>query len=147
MDLTPAAMDAAAPAAQGLRSGGKARTWDFAFATGIECSTPRIIDQHGRSVRRDLLEECGHYRHWRRDLELVKELGTPVLRYGLPNHLILFQPFRNGGLEGIKFAGALSYGGGLRHGDISGWCASPCGDGVRSCGSASVRTSTDDAGR
>jgi hypothetical protein len=73
---------------------GKARTWDFAFATGIECSNPRIIDQR-RSIRRDLLEEYGHYRHWRRDLELVKEPATPVLRYGFaePPH-----PFGTGSL-------------------------------------------------
>jgi beta-glucosidase/6-phospho-beta-glucosidase/beta-galactosidase len=90
--LTAAAMDRAAPAAQGVRPGGKARTWDFAFATGIECSNPRITDQHGASIRRDLLEECGHYKHWRKDLQLVKELGTPVLRYGLPNHLIHLGP-------------------------------------------------------
>ena len=93
-DLTPAAMDRVAPAAQGSRPRGKARTWDFAFATGIECSSPRITDQHGHTLRRDLLEECGHYRYWREDLELVRELGTPVLRYGLPNHLIHLGPGR-----------------------------------------------------
>jgi beta-glucosidase/6-phospho-beta-glucosidase/beta-galactosidase len=82
------AADGAAPAAQGVRPGGRRREWDFAFATGIECSNPRIVDETGRLIRRDMLEECGHYRHWRKDLELVKELGTPVLRYGLPNHLI-----------------------------------------------------------
>ena len=93
-DLTPAAMDRVAPAAQGSRPSGTARTWDFAFATGIECSSPRITDQHGHTLRRDLLEECGHYRYWREDLELVRELGTPVLRYGLPNHLIHLGPGR-----------------------------------------------------
>jgi beta-glucosidase/6-phospho-beta-glucosidase/beta-galactosidase len=80
--------DSGGPAAQGVRPGGTRRNWDFAFATGIECSNPRVTDHHGRSIRRDLLEECGHYKHWRQDLELVKELGTPILRYGLPNHLI-----------------------------------------------------------
>ena len=54
---------------------------NFMFATGIECSYPTI--EHGQ-VRRDELEECGHYEHWRRDLELVGELGLKVLRYGLP---------------------------------------------------------------
>ncbi|MBC8104682.1 MAG: glycoside hydrolase family 1 protein [Cytophagales bacterium] len=54
---------------------------NFMFATGIECSYP-TIDQ-GRT-RRDQLEECGHYEHWRRDLALVKEMGLRVLRYGLP---------------------------------------------------------------
>jgi beta-glucosidase/6-phospho-beta-glucosidase/beta-galactosidase len=58
---------------------------NFMFATGIECSYP-TIDQ-GRT-RRDLLEECGHYQHWRKDLQLVKDLGLKVLRYGLPYHQI-----------------------------------------------------------
>ncbi len=55
----------------------------FLFATGIECSYPTI--DNGRT-RRDLLEECGHYKHWREDLRLVKELGLKALRYGLPYH-------------------------------------------------------------
>src|SRR5205814_760013 len=79
------------PAAQGERPGrGGGRAWDFAFATGIECSNPLVAGgTRGRgSIRRDLLEECGHYRHWRTDLQLVKELGTPCLRYGLPNHRV-----------------------------------------------------------
>lgn len=58
---------------------------NFMFATGIECSNPTI--QNGK-VRRDLLEECGHYLHWKKDLQLVKELGLNVLRYGLPYHLV-----------------------------------------------------------
>src|SRR4051794_1654484 len=58
---------------------------NFMFATGIECSYP-TIDQ-GR-VRRDELEECGHYQLWREDLQLVKALGLKVLRYGLPYHQI-----------------------------------------------------------
>jgi beta-glucosidase/6-phospho-beta-glucosidase/beta-galactosidase len=55
------------------------------FATGIECSYPTI--DHGR-LRRDELEECGHYERWREDLALVKKLGLKVLRYGLPYHRI-----------------------------------------------------------
>src|SRR6476660_4040593 len=96
-DQTRAAPDCGAPATQGVRTGGpggRRRAWDFAFATGIECSNPRVLDPRAGSIRRDLLEECGHYKHWRRDLELVKELGTPVLRYGLPNHLIHLGPGR-----------------------------------------------------
>ncbi len=58
---------------------------NFMFATGIECSYPTI--EHGR-VRRDLLEECGHYKHWKQDLKLVHDLGLKVLRYGLPYHLV-----------------------------------------------------------
>jgi beta-glucosidase/6-phospho-beta-glucosidase/beta-galactosidase len=87
----------AGPAAQGLRPArsealarteDSARPWEFGFATGIECSNPTIVDREGRRVRRDLLEECGHYERWREDLQLVKELGIPCLRYGLPNHRI-----------------------------------------------------------
>ena len=58
---------------------------EFMFATGIECSYPTI--ENGR-WRRDQLEETGHYRHWRRDLELVRELGIKYLRYGFPIHLV-----------------------------------------------------------
>lgn len=58
---------------------------DFMFATGIECSYPTI--ENGR-VRRDQLEECGHYKYWKEDLHLVKELGLKVLRYGLPYYSI-----------------------------------------------------------
>src|SRR5687767_5698738 len=77
------------PAEQAKKPAGRRHDgWDFAFATGIECSNPVVVDADGRRLRRDLLEECGHLRRWREDLQLVKELGTPVLRYGLPNHLI-----------------------------------------------------------
>ncbi|MEO6001115.1 MAG: family 1 glycosylhydrolase [Chitinophagaceae bacterium] len=62
---------------------------NFLFATGIECSYPTI---HNGSLRRDQLEECGHYKYWRRDLELVKELGLKVLRYGLPYYKIHVAP-------------------------------------------------------
>ncbi len=58
---------------------------NFLFATGIECSYPMI--HHGH-LRRDQLEECGHYKHWRDDLRLVQELGLKVLRYGLPYYSI-----------------------------------------------------------
>ena len=84
----------AGPAAQGLRPADEAREWDFAFATGIECSNPRVAGENGGHLRRDLLEECGHYRHCRDDLRLVKELGTQCLRYGLPNHVIHLGPGR-----------------------------------------------------
>ena len=56
---------------------------NFMFATGIECSYPTI--DHGR-IRRDQLDECGHYLRWREDVQLVKDLGLKVLRYGLPYH-------------------------------------------------------------
>src|SRR5688572_29017248 len=62
---------------------GEARAGDFMFATGIECSYPTI--ENGR-WRMDQLSETGHYRFWRRDLELVRELGLQYLRYGPPLH-------------------------------------------------------------
>jgi len=89
-------MGSGGPAEQGARPGGAAeqRSWDFAFATGIECSNPLVVDAHGNKLRRDLLEECGHMRHWREDLQLVKDLGTPCLRYGPPNHKVYLGPDR-----------------------------------------------------
>ena len=74
----------------------------FVFATGIENSAPTIAD--GR-IRRDQMEECGHYRCFREDLALVRELGTPCLRYGLANHLIS----RYSNAEDIPQMGRFSY--------------------------------------
>ncbi len=62
---------------------------NFMFATGVECSYPTI---DGGRLRRDLLEECGHYERWREDLKLVKKLGLRVLRYGLPYHRVHLGP-------------------------------------------------------
>src|SRR3954469_13691974 len=59
------------------------RTPLFLFATGIESSNPTI---ENRRVRRDQMEECGHYRLWERDFDLVEELGIRFLRYGPPLH-------------------------------------------------------------
>ena len=53
----------------------------FIFATGIENSTPTI--QNGK-VRVDELEKCGHYKYWKKDFELVEDLGIRFLRYGTP---------------------------------------------------------------
>ena len=63
----------------------------FMFATGIENSNPTI--DHGRT-RVDELDKCGHYRHWRRDFDLVQELGIRVLRYGPPLHTTWLGPGR-----------------------------------------------------
>ena len=57
---------------------------EFMFATGIECSSPTI---DGGRWRIDQLEETGHYTHWHRDLELVREIGLTFVRYGPPLHL------------------------------------------------------------
>jgi beta-glucosidase/6-phospho-beta-glucosidase/beta-galactosidase len=63
----------------------------FIFATGIENSIPTI--QHGR-VRMDEMEKCGHYKHWRKDFDLVQEMGIRVLRYGAPLHRTWIGPSR-----------------------------------------------------
>ena len=57
----------------------------FMFATGIENSYPTI--QNGQ-VRVDEMEKCGHYTHWKRDFELVQDLGVGYLRYGPPLHRV-----------------------------------------------------------
>ena len=57
----------------------------FMFATGIENSYPTI--KNG-SARVDEMEKCGHYTHWRRDFELLKELDIRYLRYGPPIHRV-----------------------------------------------------------
>ena len=53
------------------------------FASGIENSYP-TIEWQGKKVRRDEMEECGHYKQWRDDFKLVKEMGISYLRYGPP---------------------------------------------------------------
>ena len=55
----------------------------FMFATGIENSYP-TIEWHGKTIRRDEMQECGHYKHWQQDFALVKETGIEYLRYGPP---------------------------------------------------------------
>lgn len=84
------------PAAQGMkrRRGHREDAREFAFATGIECSNPTIVDGQGRRLRRDLLEECGHYERWREDLHLTRDLGLRALRYGLPIHRVFLGPDR-----------------------------------------------------
>jgi beta-glucosidase/6-phospho-beta-glucosidase/beta-galactosidase len=61
----------------------------FAFATGIECSYPTI---EGGRWRCDEMDATGHYRHWRNDLEMAREIGVTHLRYGPPLHLIYSRP-------------------------------------------------------
>lgn len=63
----------------------------FMFATGIENSAPTI--QGGR-VRVDEMEKCGHYEQWRKDFDLVEELGIRFLRYGPPLHRTFLGPQR-----------------------------------------------------
>ncbi|MDB5694437.1 MAG: glycoside hydrolase family 1 [Alphaproteobacteria bacterium] len=59
------------------------------FATGIENSSPTI--RNGRE-RVDEMEKCGHYKNWALDLDLVEELGTCFLRYGIPLHQVFLGP-------------------------------------------------------
>lgn len=60
------------------------RLHSFMFATGIENSYPTIDNG---LTRIDEMEKCGHYKYWRKDFELVEELGVSCLRYGPPLHL------------------------------------------------------------
>jgi beta-glucosidase len=61
------------------------------FATGVENSIPKI---KGGTVRVDQMEACGHYRFWRKDFELVEELGLRFLRYGPPLYTTFLGPDR-----------------------------------------------------
>ncbi|GAC1526816.1 MAG: family 1 glycosylhydrolase [Ramlibacter sp.] len=61
----------------------------FMFATGVENSNPTVNGQ-----RVDELDKCGHYRHWRTDFALVRDLGIRFLRYGPPLHTTWLGPGR-----------------------------------------------------
>src|ERR1700751_276127 len=83
------------PAAQAQKPAGPSPAGlEFGFSTGIECSNPNIADANGNRLRREMLDECGHYKHWREDVRLVKEMKIPYLSYGLPNHLVHLGPDR-----------------------------------------------------
>ncbi|HEY3780546.1 MAG TPA: family 1 glycosylhydrolase [Fimbriimonadaceae bacterium] len=56
----------------------------FMFCTGIENSYPIITGPDGKPFRVDEMAKCCHYKHWRQDFELVKEMGLRFLRYGPP---------------------------------------------------------------
>jgi beta-glucosidase len=68
-------------------------TQRFIFATGIECSYPTIQTDKGR-MRVDELEKCHHYKRWREDLQITKDLGIKFLRYGAPYYKIHLGPDR-----------------------------------------------------
>lgn len=59
------------------------------FATGIENSVPLI---NNGSKRVDEMEKCGHYKHWKKDIDLVKEMNIQVLRYGPAIHKTFIGP-------------------------------------------------------
>jgi beta-glucosidase/6-phospho-beta-glucosidase/beta-galactosidase len=56
----------------------------FMFATGIENSYPLIQLPDGKMKRVDEMEKCCHYKNWKQDFDLTKELGICFLRYGPP---------------------------------------------------------------
>lgn len=87
-DYCPPAAESAKAAAAAAARLPEGQRWEFAFATGVECSNPIIAGRDGCTIRRDQLAECGHYSHLAEDLRLVRELGLWVLRYGLPYHLV-----------------------------------------------------------
>jgi beta-glucosidase/6-phospho-beta-glucosidase/beta-galactosidase len=60
----------------------------FMFAVGIECSNPIVTG----GVRVDQLQSTGHYEHWKKDLQLVQDLGLRFLRYGPPIHRVFLGP-------------------------------------------------------
>ncbi|MBW3624052.1 MAG: family 1 glycosylhydrolase [Armatimonadetes bacterium] len=66
-------------------------TQRFIFATGIECSYPTIQTPQGEK-RVDEMEKCCHYRYWREDFQLTRELGIRFLRYGPPYYKMHLAP-------------------------------------------------------
>jgi beta-glucosidase/6-phospho-beta-glucosidase/beta-galactosidase len=56
----------------------------FMFATGIENSYPTIVLPNGSTKRVDEMEKCGHYKRWREDFQIVRQLGIEYLRFGPP---------------------------------------------------------------
>src|SRR5690242_17478297 len=64
----------------------------FMFTTGIENSYPTIQLPNGETKRVDEMEKTGHYRQWKKDLALLKELGIEFLRYGPPYYSVHTAP-------------------------------------------------------
>jgi beta-glucosidase/6-phospho-beta-glucosidase/beta-galactosidase len=62
----------------------------FMFCTGIENSYPTIAG----GLRVDEMEKCDHYRRYKEDLGLVREMGIEFLRYGPPLHRCFVAPGR-----------------------------------------------------
>jgi len=78
-----------APAAKGIK-----QSPSFFFCTGIENSYPTIATDDGGSERIDEMARSGHYRRWREDFQLVRDLGIDHLRYGVPHYLAYVAPGR-----------------------------------------------------
>ena len=66
----------------------------FIFCTGIENSYPVVTDKHGKRVRRDGMAASNHYRRWKQDFDLVKDLGINFLRCGPPYYKCHLGPLR-----------------------------------------------------
>lgn len=58
------------------------------FATGIENSYPTIRLPDGSTKRVDEMEKTSHYKRWKEDFDLVKDLGVDFLRYGPPYYKV-----------------------------------------------------------
>ena len=58
------------------------------FATGIENSYPNIILPDGTRKRVDEMEKTDHYRRWKEDFALLKDIGIDYLRYGPPYYKV-----------------------------------------------------------
>ncbi|MET0464675.1 MAG: family 1 glycosylhydrolase [Chitinophagaceae bacterium] len=54
----------------------------FMFSTGIENSYPTILLPDGKTKRVDEMEKTGHYIHWKKDFQLIKDLGLEFVRFG-----------------------------------------------------------------
>jgi beta-glucosidase/6-phospho-beta-glucosidase/beta-galactosidase len=66
----------------------------FMFATGIENSYPTIKLPDGRTKRVDEMEKTDHYKYWRTDFQLLKEINIEFLRYGPPYYKTHLGPGR-----------------------------------------------------
>ena len=64
----------------------------FMFSTGIENSYPMITLPDGTKKRVDEMEKCGHYKYWKEDFNLVKEMDIEFLRYGPPYYKVHTAP-------------------------------------------------------
>lgn len=64
------------------------------FATGIENSYPTIRLPDGKIKRIDEMEKTKHYKRWKEDFGLVKELEIEFLRYGPPYYKVHVAPER-----------------------------------------------------
>jgi len=65
----------------------------FAWALGIEDTfIPQVVARTGRIL--DEYELTGHYRHWRADLDRIRDVGVRHLRWGIPWYRVEPEPGR-----------------------------------------------------